>query len=54
MTTAVSPRPSSKHRTVSAVLTAIVLLSALSGCVVRPIGYWDDDHPHHHYWHDRY
>jgi hypothetical protein len=50
MTTAVSPRQASKRRKVGFVLTALVLLSALSGCVIEPYGY---DRPHH-YWHERY
>ncbi len=39
-----------KHRRFLAFMAAAVLLTALSGCVVEPVGYYG----HPHYWHDRY
>ncbi len=45
MTTIQSTEQTSKHRRFAAVMAAVLLLTALSGCVVRPIGF---DHPH--YW----
>jgi hypothetical protein len=41
-----------KHRCFAAVMAAALLLSALGGCVVRPIGYWGPDHPRYYF--DRY
>jgi hypothetical protein len=52
MTITPSTAQAPKHRRFAAVMAAVLLVTALSGCVVRPIGYWGDDH--RHYWHDRY
>ena len=52
MTITRSTRQAPAHRRFAAIMAAALLLSALTGCVVRPIGYCCYEHPG--YYHERY